>query len=226
MANRLKAVAEEEATKLRRLSVQAIRSRAYLYPIRGLAYFLSHRALQKPFTDTLLPSIGLGLATTLTLFALLYVPQAAVLTFTQGPFAAVSAALLVLNESAAATTFLGRQFVVADALVDTFDATLLAHGGADGLVKEGRQVTGAGDPVARLGKMVKKPFERFAPNAVIRYLMYLPLNFIPVVGSVMFVMLQGRRVGPSSHGRYFQLKGWKEEKKTKHVEAYQAAYTR
>ena len=226
MADRVKAVAEEEGTKLRRLSVQAVQSRAYLYPLHGLAYFASHRALQKPFLAALLPSVGLGLATTVALFALLYLPQAAALAFTQGPFAAVSAALLVLNESAAVTTFLGKNFVVADALVDTFDATLLARGGTDRLVQEGRQLGAGGDPVARLGKIVKKPFERLSPNAIIRYVMYLPLNFIPVVGSVIFVVLQGRKVGPAAHERYFQLKGMKGETKRRHVEEYQAAYTR
>ena len=226
MSEKVKEVATEEAERLKTLSIQAVRSGSYLYPFRGMAYFLSHRSLQKPFFSVLLPTLSLALATTVALFVTLYLPQAAVLAFTQGPLAAVSAALLVLSESSTLTTVLGKTFFISDALVDTFDATLLARGGTDKLVAEGRQVRPGSDPASKLGKIIKKPFERFAPKAIIRYLMYLPLNFIPVVGSVIFVIMQGRRTGPVAHERYFQLKGWKGEQKKHHVETYKAAYTR
>ena len=226
MSNRIKEVASEEAERLKTLSVQAVHSGAYLYPFRGMAYFLTHRSLQKPLFSSLLPTLTLGLVTTVTLFVVLYLPQAAVLAFTQGPFAAVSAALLVLSESSTLSTFLGRQVFISDALIDTFDATLLTRGGTDKLVAEGRQVRPGSDPISKLGKIVKRPFERLAPKAIIRYLMYLPLNFIPVVGTVLFVILQGRRAGPAAQERYFQLKGWRGEQKQHHIEKYQAAYTR
>ena len=80
--------------------------------------------------------------------------------------------------------------------------------------------------MGKLGKLTKSPFQKFTPNALIRYLMYLPLNFIPVVGTVMFVILQGKRAGPAAHTRYFQLKQWNNAQKQKHVDEYKAAYTR
>ena len=93
------------------------------------------------------------------------------------------------------------------------------------LVSGGRQIKAGGDPMARLGKMIKKPFAKFTPNALIRYFMYLPLNFIPVVGTVIFVVLQGKRAGPAAHTRYFQLKEWNASQRQKHIEQHQAAYT-
>ena len=55
--------------------------------------------------------------------------------------------------------------------------------------------------------MLKSPFEKFTPKAIIRfgnrqlylnirlirdrYIMYLPLNFIPVVGTAIFIFIQG-----------------------------------
>ena len=147
------------------------------------------------------------------------------MAFTQGPFAAVSAAILVLSESSELFTIVSKTFLTQDALVDTFDATLVSKNTTD-LVSSGRQIQSGSDPVAKLGKMIKKPFASFAPNALIRYLLYLPLNFIPVVGTVMFVILQARRTGPAAHTRYFQLKGWNSSQKEKHVQEYQAAYTR
>lgn len=111
--------------------------------------------------------------------------------------------------------------------MDTFDGVLVSKNSID-LVSGGREVKrGSGkDPIAKLGKLGKKSFAKVSPKALIRYLMYLPLNFIPVVGTAVFVVLQGRRVGPAAHTRYFQLKGWNNSQKEEHVEKHKAAYTR
>ena len=147
------------------------------------------------------------------------------MAFTQGPLAALSAAILTLSESSTLFTILSKTLLLEDAMIDTFDATLLANGQTE-LVSAGRQVKSGSDPVAKLGRLIKKPFARFAPQALIRYLMYLPLNFIPVVGTVMFIILQGRKSGPSLHDRYFQLKGYDSAQRQDHVEKYKGAYTR
>jgi hypothetical protein len=89
-----------------------------------------------------------------------------------------------------------------DALVDTFDGVLVARNQTE-VLAEGRELKSAnfGDPIAKLGKLLKSPFEKFTPKAFIRYVMYLPLNFIPIVGTVIFVLLQGRNRGNSVHTR-------------------------
>ena len=153
------------------------------------------------------------------------VPQLAVMAFTSGPLAVLSAGLLVLSESSTLITLLSKTFLIEDALVDTFDGTLVSKNTTD-LVSGGRQIKSGGDSIAKLGKLVKKPFVKFTPKAIIRYVMYLPLNFIPVVGTVIFVILQGKRSGPAAHTRYFQLKEWNSSQREKHIEEYRAAYTR
>ena len=75
-------------------------------------------------------------------------------------------------------------------------------------------------------EVIKKPFARFAPQAVVRYFMYLPLNLIPGVGTLLFILLQGKRAGPTSHYRYFQLKGLGGGRKEEFVEQRKGAYTR
>lgn len=166
----------------------------------------------------------LGLGITTFMFVFTYLPQAAVMAFTNGPLAAISAGLLVLSESSTLFTLLSKTFLIDDALIDTFDGVLLSKNTTD-LVSEGRQIKSGSDPIAKLGKLAKKPFQKFTPTAIVRYLMYLPLNFIPVVGTVMFVLLQGKRTGPVAHTRYFQLKRWNKEQQEKHVEQYRGAYT-
>lgn len=136
------------------------------------------------------------------MFIFTYLPQLAILVFLNGPLAAFTTILLTLSESSTLITLLSRTFLLQDALVDTFDGALLTRNQA-AVVAEGRQLKGGNfnDPIGKLGKLLKSPFEKFTPKALVRYVMYLPLNFIPVVGTVMFVLLQGRSRGTSVHGR-------------------------
>lgn len=126
------------------------------------------------------------------MFAFTYLPQLAVLVFVNGPIAPITTVLLILSESSAIINMISRGFLLQDALLDTFDGTLLARN-ATAMVSQGRELKDGTNPMNRLGKILKSPFDKFSPTAMVRYLMYLPLNFIPVVGTVMFVYLQGKR---------------------------------
>ncbi|KEF58546.1 uncharacterized protein A1O9_06472 [Exophiala aquamarina CBS 119918] len=224
MADRVKQVAAEESKKVKEMTTDAVRSRAYIYPLKGILYFVSHRDLWSPLTSKLAPTLTLSLGVTTFMFLVAYLPQAAIMAFTSGPVAAISAALLTLSESSTIINLLSRTFMIEDALVDTFDGTLLSRE-CTNLVSEGRQVKAGGDNIARLGKLLKKPFAKFSPNAIIRYVLYLPLNFIPVVGTVIFIVLQGKRAGPAAHTRYFQLKEWNKRQREIHIEEHRGGYT-
>jgi hypothetical protein len=162
---------------------------------------------------------------TVFMFAVTYVPQAAVLSIFNGPLAIFTTVLLVLSEASTIFSVLSKNFLIDDALIDTFDGTLLCRN-LNSLVQNERQVKSGSDPVAKLGKLVSKPFAKFTPAAIIRYFMYLPLNFIPIVGTVLFVFLQGRKFGPTAHARYFQLKQMKKQEKDQFIEKRKAAYAR
>lgn len=226
MADRVRDVAKEEVSKIQAVTTDAVKSQAYLYPIKGLLYMLypSNGDLWRPLMAKLAPILTTSIGVTTFMFLVAYVPQAAVMAFTSGPVAAVSAALLTLSESSTLVNLLSRTFFIEDALVDTFDGVLVKKE-CTNLVSEGRQITTGGDSIARLGKLVKKPFAKFTPNAIIRYLLYLPLNFIPVIGTVIFIILQGKRGGPTSHQRYFQLKEWSKRQREIHIEQNRGGYT-
>lgn len=194
--------------------------------VKGIYYFATHKDLYKPLFARLAPTIGLGVGVTTFMFFLTYLPQFAVMVFTSGPLAALTTALLVLSESSTLTMVLAKALLIEDSLVDTFDGTLVAQGQTE-LVTKDRQVKsgGTGDAIARLGKMVSKPFQKFTPSAIVRYFMFLPLNLIPVVGTVAFVALQGRKYGPHAHNRYFQLKGMSKTQTEQFVEERKGAYT-
>jgi hypothetical protein len=48
---------------------------------------------------------------------------------------------------------------------------------------------------------------------------------IPVVGTVLYIAVQGKKVGPGLHARYFQLKGWDSVQRDEWVAKNRAAYT-
>jgi hypothetical protein len=241
MADRVKKVAAGEAERIKTLTKDAAKSQAYLYPlkaslkeprqgeisvdaIQGILYFISHKELWKPLASKLTPTLTLSFGVTTFMFVFAYLPQAAIMAFTSGPVAAVTAALLTLSESSTIINILSRTYLIEYALIDTFDATLLSRD-CTNLVSEGRHVTSAGDPMARLGKLIKKPFSKFTPNAIIQHLLYLLLNLIPVVGTVIFIILQGKNNGPAAHTRYFQLKQYSNSQIEVHVGQNRGAYT-
>lgn len=160
---------------------------------QGIVYFFSHRSLWKPFWTKLGPTLVLSVGVLASMFAFTYLPQLAVLVFVDGPVAVLSTCLLVMNESSTIINMVAKTWILQDALLDTFDGTLVSKN-ATNLVTEGRELKSGSDPMAKLGKVLKSPFERFSPSAIIRYVMYLPLNFIPVVGTVVFIGLQGQCV--------------------------------
>lgn len=176
------------------------------------------------------PTVSLSLLVTATMFFFTYVPQVALLAFTSGPFAPISAALLVLSESSTITNFIARGFLLEESLIDTFDGTLIARG-QTALVAAARTVkpellSDSDNPISRLGQLARKPLEKFSVTSLIRSFVYLPLNFIPVVGTFMYVVTQGRKIGPLAHARYYQLKAFSGKQKENYIATHRAAYTR
>jgi len=141
-------------------------------------YFATHKSLWKPLLSKLGPTIALSVGVVGSMFAFTYLPQLALLVFVNGPLAVFTTVLLILSESATIISVVSRNFLLQDALLDTFDGTLVSKN-ATALVTEGRQLKSGADPIDRLGKVLKSPFSRFSPKALVRYVMYLPLNFIP-----------------------------------------------
>lgn len=151
---------------------------------------MTHRVLWKPFLSRLGPVVLLSVGVISGMFAFTYLPQLAVLVFVNGPLAVFTTVLLILNESSTIINLISRNYLVQEALLDTFDGTLIARNDT-GIVSEGREIKSGSDPIQRLGRILKSPFERFSPKAIVRYFMYLPLNFIPVIGTGVFILIQG-----------------------------------
>ena len=82
------------------------------------------------------------------------------------------------------------------------------------------------NPVRLLGKPTTSvEYAPFSFRQIIEFIVLLPLNFIPVAGTPLFLVLTGYRAGPFHHWRYFQLLGFSKEERKAFVERRRLRYT-
>ncbi len=143
-----------------------------------------------------------------------------------GPLAWVNGAFLVLGEGAAIVALLFEAFFVDECLVDVFDAVLVNEGHQD-LVARSRNIDPeAGDPVKQLGKPTESAvYSPFSLRQIVEFVIFLPLNFIPVVGTPIFLILTGYRAGPYQHWRYFKLLGFTKKERNAFIKDRRLRYT-
>ncbi|KAF9070707.1 hypothetical protein BDP27DRAFT_1382711 [Rhodocollybia butyracea] len=197
----------------------ALLSGAFIYPIHGLLYFISHpslyRSVQPVLTKCLLVSGGI----TGAMFTFTYLPQVAFCAIFSGPLAFGAAAIMVLGESYALVLLVTKMFILEEAQNKIFDAVLLQQG-HEALVASKREIKTGRSGIKIIGNSVTKPLSRFSKDGLMRYIVSLPLNSLPVVGTIMFLFYNGEY-----HARYFQLKGMSTEERRAFVERSRGAYT-
>ncbi|GAQ39258.1 similar to An07g06140 [Aspergillus niger] len=226
--NKITGALIDEATHIRAIAKDVVLSGTYFYPIKGIIYTLNRPTLRQPLLSRSSKTLTLGVGVTTAMFFFTYVPQAAIMSITSGPLLApFSAALLVLSESSTITTFLARSFLLADAITATFDATLVEMGQEKLLEQSGKRGSGGGDEVMSRfgGKEEVSERQTNMWNMLVRSVVLLPLNFVPVVGTLVYVYVQGKKVGEGVHERWFGLKGWKKAERSRWVGRWRGKYT-
>jgi Etoposide-induced protein 2.4 (EI24) len=196
---------------------------------KGIYYFLTHRFLWPLMKARLLTATILSLFVIAFLFAFAYLPQVAFLAlFHPKGGAWFNGTILVLEEGAIITALLFEAFFVDETQVDIFDAVLVNEG-CENLVQEGRPVKPGSatlqdgeemhfDAVRRLGKPSKPAnFYPFSCRQITELIILLPVNFIPIVGIPIFLILTGYRAGPLMGWRYFQLRGFSRKERNKWI---------
>lgn len=210
---------KNQAQKAADIGRDAVLSRAWLYPLQGIYYAASHPSVQDPIKAQVFPRLALSVAVLVVLFATVYVPQSLFLSLFSGPLGFVSGVPLILSESTILINLLSP-FLIEDKRDLLFDTVLLDHG-LDSLVSRGRDVTQSSKTGKLTGKVKAKltsPLQKFSLESLVRYLLTIPLNMIPAIGTILFVVLNGRRAGPGFLARYFQLKDYSAQVKAKEVE--------
>jgi hypothetical protein len=178
------------------------------------------------FRARLLPIILLSIFVTTILFIFAYLPQVALLAIFHGPAAWFNATVLVLGEASAIVALLFEGFFVDETLVDVFDAVLITQGLQD-LVEQGRILDPtAPNAVKSLGKPTGSAvYAPFSFRQIAEFIFFLWLNFIPIVGVPLFLIVTGYRAGPFHHWRYFKLLGLTKKERKEYVKQRQLKYT-
>lgn len=195
-------------------------------PLQGIYYFATHHFLWPLFKARLLSIVPLSAFIYVLLFFFTYLPQVAFLAIFQGAGAWVNGAFLVLGEGAAIVAALFEAFFVDETLVDIFDAVMVNEG-QEQLVLTSRVIyPEPSDPRSRLGTPTTSAiYAPFSLRQIIEFIVLLPLNFIPVAGIPMFLILTGYRAGPFHHWRYFQLLDLTKQQRKKSIRQRQLQYT-
>ena len=115
---------------------------------------------------------------------------------------------------------------VDETLVDIFDAVLIEEGHED-LIATSRIINqNSTSPVGRLGKpTVSAVYSPFSLRQIVEFVVFLPFNFIPIIGTPVFLFLTGYRAGPFHHWRYFKLLGLRKKERRLAVKRRQIKYT-
>lgn len=225
---------------------RAVYGASWLYPIKGIFYFLAHPFLYPLLRARLLPVFGLSIVIYFFLFFVAYFPQVAFLAIFHGVGAWLNATVLVLGEGAVIVGLLFEAFLCDETQVDIFDAVsiddiyackqitdtnllqqVLVAKGYEDLVSTTRPVASdQSNPVKALGKpTTSSVYAPFSFRQILEFVIFLPLNFIPIVGVPIFLLLTGYRAGPFHHWRLFKLRGYDKKQRKAFTKKRQLKYT-
>ncbi|KXN90468.1 Regulator of rDNA transcription protein 8 [Leucoagaricus sp. SymC.cos] len=205
----------------------AVLAKTWLYPLLGIYYFVANPSLYQSVAPALLKALAVSAGITFGLIFFTYMPQMAFCALFSGIFAPLTAAVMVLAEAYILVWMVGRPLMLPRVQDRLFDQVMVMEG-HESLVARGREIRMHGRDVRVLGKEINiKPglVDDLTRGSAIRYLITLPLNSIPGIGTAMFLMYNGEKQGPGYHARYFELKGWDEQERNEFVHQRKAAYT-
>jgi len=223
--------------------LKSVVSASWLYPFKGIYFFVTNRAFWPLLGRHLIPLSFVSIIVFGFLFTFAYFPQVAFLAlFGHGPGAFVNAAFLVLGEGAVIIALLFEALLVDETLVDVFDAVIhpfplsskvidqlqvLIKQGLEHLVSPTRILDhDAPNPVKMLGRPTTSTvYSPFSFRQILEFILFLPLNFIPYVGTPAFLVVTGARAGPFAHWRYFKLRGLTKKERNAEIRQRRWKYT-
>ncbi|KXH26630.1 hypothetical protein CSIM01_02931, partial [Colletotrichum simmondsii] len=178
------------------------------FPIRGIWYFLRNKEFYPLFLSRLLPLSIISFLVYFILFTFAFLPQFALLAIFHGWGAWVNAVVLVLGEGLVVIQGLFEGFFVDECRVDVFDATLIKESQTELVAPHRILFPDAPTAVKMLGKpTTPAAFTPWSMIQIIELIVFLPLNFVPVVGTPAFIIITGTRLGKLAHYRWFHLRG-------------------
>ena len=106
--------------------IQSAVGASFLYPLKGIYYYLSHPFLWALFGRRLIPLVVVSIVVLGLLFTFAYLPQVAFLAIFHGHLAWFNAAFLVLGEGQVVIALLFEALLVDETLVNVFDVRFVS----------------------------------------------------------------------------------------------------
>ena len=105
-------------------------------------------------------------------------------------------------------------------LTNLYQATLLNHSMSYLLTPHRILYLEAPNAVKALGKPTSPAvFQPWSLIQMVELVVFLPLNLIPIVGTPMFIIITGTRLGKLSHHRWYKLRGLTKEETKQEIKA-------
>ena len=84
----------------------------------------------------------------------------------------------------------------------------------------------APNPIKMLGKpTISAVYSPFSFRQMAEFIIFLPLNLIPLFGTPAFLVITGARAGPLHHWRYFKLRGLSKKERNAEIRTRRWKYT-
>lgn len=176
-------------------------NRSFTYPLQGLVHLIARRSLHPPLISRLVPLGLLSLFTVGFMFALLWFPHIFVLGLFHEPFPQSTAVTMILTESAGLVQAIAEAFMTEYQIIDVFDITMLSETKRvpglkrriEVMIKSTRSLGIDENGDKRLGEHRFNPLQKnkVSLRLGIYFLLELPLCLIPMVGTPLFLCLQG-----------------------------------
>lgn len=182
-----------------------------IYPLRGVQYFSTHPALWGNLLLLAVPQLTLTTAVIAVAFAFLYPAQAVLAFLLNGPAGIVASFIGMFQQSMSIVRSISELFLFPKPLRILFDGVLVQEG-MDSLILTGRMQAPASfeqSDYHRVMSWIKAlPRKLVFPTWLVMVLLRFFLSFIPVIGPIVLVVLDGPATAARCLGRYFDLKGW------------------
>ncbi|AOA60815.1 hypothetical protein PP7435_CHR1-1298 [Komagataella phaffii CBS 7435] len=190
------------------IPLRLVFSGTFMYPLLGVTYFISHPVLWSYLFSLILPQLIMTFIVYVIVFIAIYPLQAVFSFFFNGPIGLITAIFAVLQIGALISNWMVTWLILPVPLNMMFDA-ILTNEGLDEIVLRGklRRIVRPSFPVRVRKAIWTVPIQILFPIWLYRSLLIVGLNFIPVIGPILVVIIQAPSKGYKSHQRYFDLKG-------------------
>lgn len=147
--------------------------------------------------------------------------------FLFGPIGAVTAWITVLQFASIVSSFILNTFVLPRVSRIVFD-TVLQKEEKEDLILEAKCLEKTKIPlhirIRRSALVVPNYLLILLPKCIMLKILLLLVSLIPVVGPMIVIFIRAPYKGLSSHGRYFDLKGWDRRKIRRFFNDHRADY--